>query len=125
MKSPEIWMPPIPKPEAFDQFGKIPTLKIMEITTETEQILMATQKTVTINISVVKLTNTSYMAICRLAGITVRNQVRSATEFEAVQNLLRALVYAEGDAGIALDLAIAGVSMEEVSDAPQLTDGEK
>jgi hypothetical protein len=87
------------------------------------------QTDLSLTIRVVELSPKTFIAVTRLGGFTLRGE-RSADAFDAVRSLFTGLagkpdVSSHIDAGIALDLALAGTSIENVAAAAEGLDESK
>jgi len=80
-----------------------------------------TRGTLELMIQFVELSPQTCLAVTRLGGFTIRGE-RSTTTFDAVRSLFMGLagrpeVSSHVDAAIALDLALAGTTLESVATA--------
>ncbi|HEV8699145.1 MAG TPA: hypothetical protein VGQ89_15720 [Candidatus Limnocylindrales bacterium] len=78
--------------------------------------------TITLDIQWVRLTEESCVAVTSLGGFTIRGE-RSETPFLALRSLFKGLagspeVSSHTDAAIALDMALAGTTIEELAQIP-------
>lgn len=71
-----------------------------------------TPKTLTLEIQILQLSERGYVALCSPAGIRVRGSMMD-DELNAVRNLLIVMGNANGDADIALGLALEGSTFED------------